>query len=126
VRKSLRDGIDRRRRVGERDQLGKIEVERPVTKARQEAVHAGAQRRRVAVDRVGDRRPRHRAGAVGEQLLGDDRGLVARSARASRRIAALAGLKTHVGSPETIIFRGDTRRKSGLTGGGLAACTKAR
>jgi hypothetical protein len=96
VRKSLRDGVDRNRRVGERDQPGEIEVERPMTQARGDAVHAGAQRRRVAVERAGDRRARQLASAVIEQLLGDDGGLVARSARASRRIAALAGLKTHV------------------------------
>jgi hypothetical protein len=102
VRKSLSDRVDRRRRVGERDQLGQIEVERPVTQARQEPIHAGTQRRRVAVERAGDRRARQLAGAVVEQLLGDDGGLVARSARASRRIAALAGPEGHVGSPRLI------------------------
>jgi hypothetical protein len=105
MRKSLRDGVDRNRRVGERDQTGEIEVERPVTQARHEAVHAGAQRRRVAVERTGDRRLRQVAGAVVEQLLGDDGGLVARSARASRRIAALAGPEGHVGSPRLIFGR---------------------
>jgi len=95
VCESLRDGIDRRRRVRKRDEGRHIEVERPVTQARRDAVQAGAQRRAVAAQRAGDRRARHLAGAVAEHLFGNDRRLVARPARASRRIAAVAGLEGH-------------------------------
>jgi hypothetical protein len=86
VRKSLRDGVDRNRRVGERDQTGEIEVERPVTQARHEAVHAGAQRRRVAVDRAGNRRLRQVAGAVVEQFFG-----ITHSMQPSRRFCSFPG-----------------------------------
>jgi hypothetical protein len=109
--KSLRDRVDRTRRVGERDELGHREVERSMPQPRDDAVQAGPQRRRVAVGGAFDRRPRHLAGAVVQQLLGDDGARVARSGRASRRISTLAGLKAHARFSFLTILRDEARRE---------------
>ena len=77
MRESLRDRVDRNRRVGERDELGQREVERPMPHGRRDAVQAGAQRRRVAGQGAGDHRPREVAGAVVQELFGDDGARVA-------------------------------------------------
>src|SRR5262249_47413277 len=53
---------------------------------------------------AGDRRRGELAGAVVQQLLDDDGAPVARSARASRRVAALAGLVGHVWSPMVVVL----------------------
>jgi hypothetical protein len=96
MRESLRDRGDRAWRVGERDERRQVEVERSMAQPRGDAVHADAQRRAIARDGAGDRCRGQLAGAVVQEFLGDDGPLVARSARASRRIAALAGLEGHV------------------------------
>jgi hypothetical protein len=54
---------------------------------------------RSAVGGAGDRRRHQCAGTVVQELLDEDGAPVARSAPASRRIAALAGLEGHVWSP---------------------------
>src|SRR5262249_4068072 len=111
--------------VSERVETGQVEIERRTT--RRDAVDAGAQRRRVAFDRARDRRRRHRAGVVVPELL-DDRGApVARSGRASRRIAALAWLETHVRfSLVVALVRWREARKKRLRAGEKAAEEKYR
>src|ERR1700736_1732795 len=91
----LHDGAHGGGRVGDGANLRQLERHRPIARARADAVDAQADRRDIPVLREPDQLLDDLRAVAVEHALRGERALVARAARASGWVAALASLERH-------------------------------